>query len=352
MYCKNCGYPIQDGDRFCGKCGAQVSLMFPDGKKKGRSYASGRPSAPAQSGKRGLSFAFYGEGARHNGLSVLLCILLAIFLSLSVNLSLLHASLGEGNTEAWVEDIELSEIEIPTKSGETVPLTDFVYSQCKTIPDFQNVTQRDVEKLLDKQVVKDILNDVMQVLREYLFEGKHTEGITPALIVSILEDHDEDIRRAIEKLGIRDKVVMDYDKMAATLEKSMGESVSPEKLLHVSASTVSAVRFLLSSAFCAILWIVTVLLLLLLLFINREYLFGLLLYIGVPATVVGIGYLLMGTVLAALFGSKSDSVISVALRLAKGPIWTAGVVMTVLGVLAIVACIVLKIIHKPAQRQK
>ena len=105
MTCKNCGAPLEEGSRFCKRCGAAVVRQPSREEIRARVQGGGRHAAPAASPVRASGGGEYAPatlGAQHTPLLCLVAGLLGILQIVYLFVNTLFVTIASGQTDFGV----------------------------------------------------------------------------------------------------------------------------------------------------------------------------------------------------------------------------------------------------------
>ena len=106
MTCKNCGAPLEEGTRFCNRCGAAVVRQPSREEIRARVQGGGRHApahaAPARASVVGGNYAPATLGAQHTPLLCLVAGLLGILQIVYLFVNTLFVTIASGQTDFGV----------------------------------------------------------------------------------------------------------------------------------------------------------------------------------------------------------------------------------------------------------
>jgi hypothetical protein len=255
-------------------------------------------------------------------------------------------------TEVPLSDIPVAGVDLP---GEGVYLHEAIFD---TIDEYYvdtfGVEEDHIKELLEHDVLRNFLGDIIDGGIDYIMGGEDTAIMTSDKVVSLIHDNADEIG---EITGYQ-LVDTDFEDISNVLKQGGLDDLTWSSAGIVSGE-VSAVRKILSifesspilvlSGIIAVIAVFTVLLFLL----NRRRASNALVYFGVPCLISGLAVTVSSFFVNVLFrhiagelGLSSPAVLQDAFSGAGGVILYCGLTVTGIGAVAVVVKIIIKSLNK------
>lgn len=330
MYCKNCGAKLSDDMMFCPDCGSpkgntegfatlektgevykdEISAQDPMDKTQtafvGSESNSNNPYNNTGNENRESSFdssyndnfQSYNEnsgdsavkskdsvGTAAKVLSIFLAFLFFATTLYSVFVGIIRLSFSEKSLNEAFENLTVSDIKIK-QDNEQRPISDFIYDMIDdAVTENYNISVRKISQLLDKEEVKEFALYVSQNILGYLINGRRSDNFSyldKEEIIDFIKSIEDDI---YDSVGYR-FTQKDYDYIRNELEygslsflTSGGKDSSlPLDILSLFVSMPVMIAMIALSLIFAVL----------ILFLNKWKIKKLIIYLGIPITIVGV----------------------------------------------------------------
>lgn len=304
MFCNQCGNQISGKVKFCPKCGNPVlaeevppvqggTPLYPEETPyepygNAPDYQAEMPEEPLPEtgGRKGSIGSRIG--------SVFLSILLCVTLLVSGVIGIVRSACNEEKLRELYGDVELSEIELENASGKTVTLSEFILEQCdEDMVKLVGITEDEIGTLLDKSKVQSLALDVLTEYSRYFLEGEEFE--IAEVIVDWMEDNSGLLLDVMNLLLGEN----DLDELEDTLEDVLYD-YTPEGLSESLGFDIGIFTVLLSVWFYVVMLVLSAVLAVGILLLNRKRIVSAFACIGVVGIVDGCIFLL--AILAAVAG--------------------------------------------------
>lgn len=343
MFCRSCGKPLEEGVANCPNCGAAVAkpAVPTQPAQAVKPKKAGKAPKPPKAPKVMKPPHKQGVPARVG--CVLLSILLCLTLLFASVVTALRVSFSTEKLTKWVESIDLSEISLQVEGkDETVMLGDYLYEVSQQQTDL-DLRRRDINDLLQDNLVKDFLLSAAKQYQRYLLDGSDSSGITTRMIMDYVEDNEAEIERLFVRTLHIDQLTLDYDQLEASLNEQLGGSLSIDGLNQASGNVLSTLRLFTGLIALILAWVLCALLVLGLVLANRRRASSLLLYIGLPILITGAILLLVG-----LAGILAPMIVaSLAFLFSRGSALHAfALLLLILGAAMLLAGVLMAVAHR------
>ena len=214
MFCRNCGKEISDTAAFCNGCGEKV-VRKSQPQKKEPALIQAETKQPAVGKKPGAATV----------LGSLLCQLLVFVLSyVLIVLMTVRFMTNEKIIKNAFESFEISQIQITTVidgEEETVSLAEFVADEISD----ENITQEDVEEIIEKFEDDDIISQVTGDFADYLFDDGKIPQLSANDIMDVIRDNEKLIVKTTGK-SISDKDWAKIEKNVDSYVNDINENIN------------------------------------------------------------------------------------------------------------------------------
>ena len=302
--CAKCGTEIQEGGRFCPKCGSPVEAA---------PMASGgevQQQAPGvtESNKKGKKIS-----AGSVILSIFISLLLIILGTGTSALFIVRQGLGETAIESAVSKVDFTEVQTSALSGsrdknETLPefIYDNISSNFRSYMPNRREAIKDIEKFLEEDFIQEFVAAKTSDYVTDMLKGTGDGKIEVEEIMELLEDHKKDLNKLIQsdyKLTDRDFEDIEYH-----LTRNVDlDDFTVSELRKDNRTTFDAIKWVGSNLVLGILFGVCVLLAVVLFIIHKRFR-RTMVYLGVSIILVGILDCAAGFVFGMISGVLNDIV--------------------------------------------
>lgn len=284
-------------------------------------------------------------------LSVFLAILIFLTAFSATTLSFTREAFTRKNISEWIDNVDLAEVDISMFFNKYSTLSellgDFLRSQGK----WNNLSNRNVERLLEKNSVKSFIEDTLVEYSEFIFEGESGKGLTPDVIIEFVKKNDSSFLSVLNSPLNEERLYFDYPAMEGMLNKNLGNKLSIRAMKNSNPIAVTAIRFLASSSFNTLLWLLCIIFIGLLALLNLKSIRRIFNYLGIPLIILGIFFGILYTVLNVQFMIDTNNIISVIISLFKNGIMKTSLIFLGTGIVLVITKIIIDIIMKKKARK-
>lgn len=285
-----------------------------------------------------------GVGVFGRILSVFLCIILILFLILAEAMSIVAALVTEKSIDGIINKIDLCDIVVADDDGRDVRLPEFILGCVEDlkIEGLNDLDEDDIKAFLDSPVLKDSIIKVVNEYRAFFVDGKNGDGITSSKFFNFLEENEDEINRILSELGHESLEMPDRGDVDELFDDTALGDLSIREITDSVSNIVSLVRFLFSRIFLVILWLITALLALLIMVINRRQISSSLSYFGVALYIVGIIYCGVAIAAAVAKSITMSTLVSASLSVVILPVVIGGLSMLFAGTIMLIIKYIIK----------
>lgn len=251
-------------------------------------------------------------------ISALLVLLLFFAVLGATCAQLAYRLLCEDGLEHLPVRMQLSQtvLQITDDGGERT-LAGVVYDLCQRTPLAGQVTQADIEQILEEPLVHSFFEFAVEEYRAYLIDGREDAGLTADRILEFLSWHEADVQQAFQRAGVPVAYEVFRGVLQQELQARLGDTLAAKTLFGDAPVRKLATQMRNLLPVTVAFWCIALLVMGLLFAVNRAHLRSVLLFCAWPFCAVGAVYLVAVPVVRKLLGAYGSQPVSLAADLVR-----------------------------------